>query len=115
MKLNHGINPSKMFNLKPCPQCGCEVKKNDYKLGAMCISCEMDLYDDYHEWWCYKELNKNQETIRVLLDLLKRNIEQMKLINGSDDKCIHQDIEYCRNHLLIHETEEAIKLAENLE
>lgn len=39
----------------------------------------------------------------------------MKLINGSDEKCRHINVSLCANHSLIHETEELLKRAKEME
>lgn len=44
-----------------------------------------------------------------LVDLLKRNLDRMKLLNGGDEHCVHgAGHSLCANHSLIHETEKAI-------
>lgn len=45
---------------------------------------------------------------KKLVDLLKKNLERMKLINGADERCI-LGTNVCPNHRLIHETEEALR------
>lgn len=39
------------------------------------------------------------------IELLKKALEVMKLINGDDNKCVHGDVSKCRNHRLIHQIE----------
>lgn len=52
--------------LKKCPQCGGPVKHNDHEIGFMCVACEMDLYEGYAEWWCYKEISHLKSALQEL-------------------------------------------------
>lgn len=52
--------------LKKCPQCGGPVKHNDHEIGFMCVACEMDLYEGYAEWWCYKEISHLKAALQEL-------------------------------------------------
>ena len=63
--------------LKPCPQCGAKTKQRD-NIHAFweCIKCEMELYDDYKEWWCYKEIDRLKEIIKKKDEALKKIFDQ---------------------------------------
>ena len=60
--------------LKPCPQCGGQVRRILEKQHFMCIECEMDLPFDYRDWWFSKTIDKQQHEI----DTLKEQIEDYK-------------------------------------
>jgi hypothetical protein len=42
-------------------------------------------------------------------ELLRRVLEQMKKINGSDEDCVIKEWKSCSNHSLMHEIEEELK------
>ena len=59
------------------------------------------------------ERDSLKKTNQEFLNLLKRNLERMKLINGPEQKCIVQNKdEGCANHGLIVETAQALAQAE---
>lgn len=58
-----------------------------------------EFHNDLHQ----KEVATLTESLAQSMDLLRRNHERMKLINGSDDHCIVTG--RCPNHDLMHDTE----------
>lgn len=45
--------------LRPCPQCGAVTKRRSKLLDYWdCTECEMELFDDYLSWWCWKEIDR---------------------------------------------------------
>lgn len=46
------------------------------------------------------------------VDLLKKAVVRLKLINGGDSNCVHENADLCANHNLIHDIEQFLNLQE---
>ena len=61
--------------LRPCPQCGGDVRYQNRKIEYscfLCIECEMDLPYDYQEWKIVKQIDRQQQIIKVMREALEK-------------------------------------------
>ncbi len=57
----------------------------------------------------HEEGEMNPELEQRLVLLLRRCLTQMKLINGTEDSCVHRNPHDCRNHVLIKDVEQELE------